>query len=345
MQYSERLGTISNEQFQKALDAFDLGKFIKAVPITQGLFGQNVFVSSTKGEFVLRGCPYYDWQFKTEQYFVNALHEKTNISVPFPYLLNESTDIFGWEYIIMPRLDGINLLEDLSDNGKQGFLRHKDRLEIAVAQGEALKEAQKLTNPYCGTYDYNTQSIKPYSSSWIELFKNQIISYLEKSSKYNSYTPQSDIEWAISIMNKASEYIEEFIPTFFMQDYKPGNMVVEKNGIWKVTGLFDFMESSFGHPEADISRLTAFYIEWGRYDLAYTFINSYLSNSSYNSNFSRQENTEAFFKRFPLFMLHDRLIIWNYCQRTNTVLWKKDLTFREWITPCLSIDKLLKTVN
>jgi hypothetical protein len=39
MKYSERLGEITTEQFQKALDNFNLGEFMKAEPISQGLFG------------------------------------------------------------------------------------------------------------------------------------------------------------------------------------------------------------------------------------------------------------------------------------------------------------------
>lgn len=62
--YSQRLGMISETQFQAAL-----GRFIQAEPIPFGNFGQNVFVSSTTGEYVLRGQPHFWWQFPTEQFF------------------------------------------------------------------------------------------------------------------------------------------------------------------------------------------------------------------------------------------------------------------------------------
>ena len=52
-EYSKRLGVIEPAQFQAALDRFDLGTFIAAAPIPFGLFGQNVFVTSTRGEWVL----------------------------------------------------------------------------------------------------------------------------------------------------------------------------------------------------------------------------------------------------------------------------------------------------
>ena len=53
--YSERLGAIGDEQFHAVADRLQIGRFVKAAPTTSGLFGQNVFVTTTEGEFVLRG--------------------------------------------------------------------------------------------------------------------------------------------------------------------------------------------------------------------------------------------------------------------------------------------------
>ena len=92
-EYSKRLGNISDEQLQRALDYFGLGKFLHAEPIPFGLFGQNLFITSTAGDFVLRGVPHYDWQFLTEKFFIEQLHERTQVPVPYPYLLSPSTEI------------------------------------------------------------------------------------------------------------------------------------------------------------------------------------------------------------------------------------------------------------
>lgn len=51
--YSQRLGMLSTQQLQTALDRFQLGNF-----------GQNVFLTSTQGAFVLRGNPLDASQFK-----------------------------------------------------------------------------------------------------------------------------------------------------------------------------------------------------------------------------------------------------------------------------------------
>lgn len=96
VEYSKKLGTITNEQFQKALDKFNLGKFIKAEPISSGNFGQNIFLTTTSGEYVFRGKPHYPWQFPSEQFMAKLLHDKTKTPIPYPYLVDEQTDIFGW---------------------------------------------------------------------------------------------------------------------------------------------------------------------------------------------------------------------------------------------------------
>ncbi len=328
--FSERLGLITEEQFQKALNLFDLGKFIKAEPITQGLFGQNVYVSSDKGSFVLRGKPHYAWQFKNEKLMVDLLSQNTTVPVPYPYLLSKDIEIFGWEFVLMPRMRGKNLSDSLAED----YLTDNHRTQIAVAQGKLLKEAQKLTNTFCGTYDLTTNAVRPYENEWFEFYTKQIMDLLQKSTGYNNNTTDLDLKWVSEVIAESESFMETFTPTFYMQDFKPGNMVVDlEKGAYKVSGLFDFMEASFGHPEADLSRMFAVYIECDRYDLAYEFISAYLSHDV---------NINRFIKRFPLFMLHDRAIIWEYRQRKRrgwkNVFWNDNYTFREWVSNYINID-------
>jgi len=176
-----------------------------------------------------------------------------------------------------------------------------------------------------------TNSIKVYTPDWFTEFSRQILERLEKSTQYNDKTPLANIEWAKGLIDQAKESLEDFSPCFYMQDYKPGNMVVDKiDNKWQVTGLFDLMEASFGHPESDISRMFAVYVEKGRNDLAYAFVNSYLQG---------EVNIERFVQRFPLFMLHNRSIIWEWVQRTDRVWWDKKWTFKDWMSGFIKVNK------
>ena len=152
--YSRRLGAISPEQFQAALARFSLGEFVGATPIDGGLFGQNVFVTSTQGEYVLRGSPHYPWQFPKEQFGAALLHAHTQVPVAHPYLLDPTTDIFGWPYLLIPRLYGTHPLA--------AHLSLPEKLAIAQALGQNLAGLQALTWPFAGDYDLASQTIQPF---------------------------------------------------------------------------------------------------------------------------------------------------------------------------------------
>jgi hypothetical protein len=68
--YSQRLGSLSEQQFQAAFDRFQLGPLIQAEAVGLGNFGQNVFLTSTQGAFVLRGAPLDPMQFPCERWFM-----------------------------------------------------------------------------------------------------------------------------------------------------------------------------------------------------------------------------------------------------------------------------------
>ncbi len=101
--WSSRLGEIPEQRFQSALDRFGLGRLLSAMPVTRGMFGQNVFLTTTTGEFVFRGCPHDDRQFLTERWAARAITEQI-WPAPWPYMISDDTDLFGWRWAIMPRL-------------------------------------------------------------------------------------------------------------------------------------------------------------------------------------------------------------------------------------------------
>jgi hygromycin-B 7''-O-kinase len=160
--YSQRLGALTPQQFQAALTRFGLGTFVDATLVAHGLFGQNVFVQSTQGEYVLRGVPHYPWQFPKERFGATLLHERTQVPVAYPYLFDTSTDIFGWPYLLMPRLHGSSPAEPRWTDA--------ERLDIAQALGQNLFHMHQLTWPFAGAYDLSSDTIQPFGdgfAAWI----------------------------------------------------------------------------------------------------------------------------------------------------------------------------------
>jgi aminoglycoside phosphotransferase (APT) family kinase protein len=155
--YSERLGAISDLQFAAVAARLNLGRFVSAAPTTSGLFGQNVFLTTTAGEFVLRGAPHWvkgidereyrredRWQFTKEKFFADQLHAHTKAPVPWPMRYDETSDIFGWPYLVMPRMPG----RCFNEREIVKTLAPDDRRGVAVALGENLAEMQRLTSPF-----------------------------------------------------------------------------------------------------------------------------------------------------------------------------------------------------
>jgi hygromycin-B 7''-O-kinase len=340
--YSQRLGMISDEQFQAALNRFHLGRFVQAEPVPFGLFGQNIFLSSDTGSFVLRGAPHFPWQFLTERFYVQQLHERTQVPVPWPYLLDSTGDIFGWSYVITPRMQGLQL----EDPQVRKQLSKDDRQALARAFGENLALMQELRWPFSGRYNAQIDTVQPFefrnelvwpfpveSDARIAQLSPTTISYAERvialirhllaiCQQYNDRTTNADITWVEGLLTDGHKALQEdFQPCFVMEDYKHGNMLVaRKSGIWSVSGLFDLMEGHFGDGEADLSRIAAIYID-DDLQLAQEFISAYVS---------QRPPRPGFAERFPLYMLLDRLIIWSFCQRNGLLSWNEQWTFREW---------------
>jgi hygromycin-B 7''-O-kinase len=347
--YSQRLGMISAMQFQAALDRFHLGRFIRAEAIPFGNFGQNVFVSSTTGEYVLRGNPHFWWQFPTEQFFTRQLHERTHVPVPWPYLIDPTTDIFGWSFVFMPRMPGLQLANP--EIKKQ--LGLADKCLIAQALGENLAQMQNVTWPIAGRYNAASGTIEPFERAqerawpfppesddrmastqstnitYSESVKVRLRYHLIRAQACNGATTTSeDIFWVEERIDEAQDALDEpFEPCVLMEDYKEGNLVVtQHDGRWQVSGVFDLMEAHFGDGEADLSRPIAEYLNENP-QLAAMFFAGYRNHKSLRPHFA---------KRFPIYMLLDRVILWEFFQRHGWCWWPEQWTFRDWASQYIS---------
>lgn len=356
--YSERLGVISDEQFQMALDHFNLGRFIQAQSIPFGNFGQNVFVSSTQGEYVLRGNPHFWWQFPTEQFFTRQLCERSSVPVPWPYLIDSTSDIFGWNFVIMPRMSGLQL----EDSESQKRLGDRERRSIARALGENLASMQQVTWPIVGRYNAATDTVEPFELahelahpfsiesniqqvgiaptllSYSERVQAVLRQLLARSQARNPLTTTpGDIFWVKERIAQAQDALNEpFEPCLLMEDYKEGNLVVTQHGReWRVSGVFDLMGAHFGDGEADLSRPIAEYLNKDP-QLAYELFDAYRKKKPLRPGFA---------KRFPIYMLLDRAILWEFFQWHNMRWWDERWTFRNWASQYISPAIILDTVD
>jgi len=328
IEYSKRLGKLTSDQFQAALTKFGLGDFVKADSVSSGLFGQNVIITSTEGKFVLRGKPHYEWQFPKEKYGAELLHTFTKAPVPYPYLHDTSTDIFGWSYLIMPYMSGISPAnEEISIN---------ERIDISYALGKNLAELHECKWAFPGQYDQLTNTIKPFDSGYKEWLIMNMEQMLTKIND-NSGICKNEALWVREYVNKNVSVLQgSFQPCFVMNDYSPGNVVVKKvNGEWIISGLFDLMEYYFGDGLADLVRLTAMYLDNYKNkapDLIRVFVEGY---------FSKVAKEENIIEKFKLFMLMDRLLVWEYGIRPDVTWFNKNDSFSDYVKRYINISEVL----
>ncbi|OGO52552.1 MAG: hypothetical protein A2148_08655 [Chloroflexi bacterium RBG_16_68_14] len=323
-EYSQRLGTLSGAQLQAALDRFDLGELLGAEPAQIGLFGQNVFLTTTRGGYVLRGAPRPDWQFLKERFFTKALHERTDVPVPWPYLVDPSEDIFGWSYVVMPKMLGLQI----GDPTVRSTLTAADRRRLAWAMGENLARMHKLTWPHYGEYDAETGAIRPIEGIFRDWVIARVRQWLDRCRAASEATTEADVAWVEEQIAKAHAALAvPTQPTLVHQDYKENNAAAERTAEgWRVTGVFDVGGAYFGDGEEDLARSVATYAREDA-ELARGFLAGYQANRALRPGFA---------ERFPLYMVADRLVIWQYGQR-NKVWFDSNVLFREWASAFTSL--------
>jgi aminoglycoside phosphotransferase (APT) family kinase protein len=305
---------------------------VRAEAVAGGLFGQNVFITSTQGEWVLRGAPHAAGQLPGEQFFARLLHERAQVPVPWPYLVDLRDDIFGWSYAIMPRLPGISL----SDREAAERLSPADRIAVARAMAANLAKAHDLTWEHPGEYDLAMDTVRPIAEPWADWLTGEVHGWLDRA-RHSDRTTDADVAWVDGLLATAHDALAvPFRAGIVLRDYGEHNVVVSRSGDgWRVSGMFDLMEASFGDSEMDLSRLIAHYLDRDA-DLAREYLRRYLELRSPRPEFR---------ERFPVYMLRDRLIVWEYGSRPDTpAWWDPKLTLREWAERYTSaLDRLLGT--
>ena len=239
----------------------------------------------------------------------------------------------------MPKMRGLQL----SEFHAKRSLAQDDRRAIALGLARGLAAMHELTWPIVGRYVPETGAVEPFvlaqeikfplhtpkrppagarALTDAERVVGLIRALVERTRKYNTHTTQEDARWTESIIADAHDALElTFEPCIVMQDYHEDNVVVEPaNDEWRVSGVFDLGGAYFGDGEADICRLLATYLR-EEVSLAKEFLQEFLKASPPRPGFE---------KRFPTYMLLDRLIIWEFVQRTEPEAAARMGSLREW---------------
>lgn len=326
--YSWRLASIAAEQFQTALDRFGLGVLVSAEPIPFGLFGQNVRLTTSAGEFVLRGAAHFDWQFPKERLVASVLNSQTAVAVPWPYLLDLDESIFGWRhgYVLMPYLAGLQL----ADPDVRASLSFDEQRAIASALGRNLPVMQQATSPFAGRYDHQRGVFRRFPQPFPTWIVAQIRRSVERCVSRGDIEV-SDSDWIESRLAEAWDELNvPFTPVLVHHDYKEANVTVRADdGVWKVSGVFDLSEAFFGDGEMDLVRQLAAYVDRGEDGLARSFLDGFRQGTPLRPGALR---------RLGVYLIHDRLSLWDYFHQPENICqwWYGHTEVRQWLEQYLA---------
>lgn len=315
---SNKLGYIKDEQLELMLAKFNLGKLISSKKTDNGAMGQTMFITSTEGKFVFKGNPLYKGQLVEEQFFIENLEERTDVSVPTPYVIDNSEDIFGWNYSIMPLLKG----DHINSVHLKTFLKFEDKIKIAESIARTLSSFHKWKVNDFGELNTETLEITPFNNSYTQWLFKRIMFWVEDAKKYSVIT-DSDIDWVKSLLDESEKEFNNFSsPTFVMGDFKPGNFLAHlgENG-WEISGVFDFTNSYFADPISDLIKMVTYYIDNNEREIAKHLMDMYCS---------QLEERNAIKKRLKVHMLHQRVLDWGSAKATKMVTWDDELSFSKW---------------
>jgi aminoglycoside phosphotransferase (APT) family kinase protein len=335
IEYSQRLGRITDAQFEAATERLGAGKFVRAAPATSGLFGQNVFLTTSEGEFVFRGAPHWVdlsqsgpwmyephdlWQFSKEASFADLLHKHTDVPVPWPQLLDKESDIFGWPYIIMPKMPGTCF----DDRQLPKAFSPNQRRSTARALGTMLVRLQRLEWPFAGDFDASLQ-LAPYPGGHTAHVIRETAKYIE-STRINGAVEPDDETWIARLAERALAAASSRRANVYVHgDFKPGNLTLTaQEDDAAVTGVFDLHESRLGDGASDLCRQACGYLDFDP-DMTVPFLESYRSQVASDPTIR---------ERMPLYIVNDRVKFWNFFTRPpEPASWLKGKTFRSWAGP------------
>jgi hygromycin-B 7''-O-kinase len=310
--YSERLGLIEPDQLQAAADAFGLGRVIGAEPAPSGLFGQNLFLSTTEGEFVLRGNPHGHVQLTKERRVAEFINDRSSLPVPWPYEVCDSDELFGWTYAVMPRLPGTDgqTLRNESDED--------ERVALARGMGEALARLQEATADFFGPYDAQIDDFIEMNDfgDWA---LHRLDHWRAACRAVNALSTEAELYIEDLIDSCAPALDAPFQPVLVHHDFKPGNLNFDDR--YEPTGVFDLMEAYIADGEEDVVRML-----WSvKPHEAQAFVDAYAATMPFRAGAS---------DRLALYALCDWLVIWEYGRRVGN--WFEDTTFVESVKPIVA---------
>jgi hygromycin-B 7''-O-kinase len=311
---TDRLGSLSASRLQDGLDRFGLGRLLWAEAATTGNFGQNAFLDTDQGRYVLRGNPLFPGQFAKESFFATVFHDHCSVPAPWPYHYEPSIELFGWPFVIMGRMEG----RQVADQELYASLTLSERGELAQSLGATATMISAVPGEITGHWDAESDAIVPLEAGWGGWVRVTVLEILDRALAVTA----EDRAWVVGLLDDATDALADpFAPVLLHGDYSRQNVTAAPvGGRWTITGVYDLASAHYGHPDEDLIRQFASYLDHDP-DFALPFLEAGLSG---RQDFDRD--------RFRALVVLERIMIWEWAKRAGTGWWPQDIPFRPWLS-------------
>lgn len=319
------LGAISAERFQGAADRHGLGRVL-ATEVLGGAHGNNVGLRTDRGDWVLRGAvgAVEVVTFFRERFFARALHGRVRLTAPWPYLVDESVDPFGWPYALMPRLPG----RTVNPADRAGWLSAGGTL------GRAAAELHTVTFQGIGEWSADRDDIASPGVSpadWFVARAERLVGRIARTSQPLDPASAALVDERIA---GAAETIGSFEPTYVHGDLGISNFVGEPSaGGFDFTGVFDLEGGYSGDPDEDLATPLWWPLYWKNPEASRAFLAGY-------HDARRPRPGQA--ARLRGYVVVSMLTNWEFGRREGFNWYGGAETFADWALPLLQqVDSII----
>ncbi|HEY9291951.1 MAG TPA: phosphotransferase [Microlunatus sp.] len=310
---TSRLGPLTASQLDAALERFGLGSLITAEPASTGNFGQNVFLTTTSGDYVLRGHPLVPGQFAKERYFAEVFHDQCEVPAPWPYLYEPDCGIFGWPYAILGMVSGLQV----ADEEIYGRLTDTERRQLAASLGETAARISAVRRPGCGRWDADSESVQPFQPNW----STWVVDAIREEADRSLGISASERSWLAGKLDRAARCLPEPAEGCLLHgDFSYFNATADRvDGVLRAAGVYDLSWATFGHQDAQLPRQYAVFLDQDP-ALATIFLRAALAG---------RDDLDPL--RMELMMISERISIWAWAKQSGRGWWSPDLGFADWL--------------
>lgn len=217
--------------------------------------GTNIVFSYGENKVIKIFPPFHQSQFESERLVLKHLDGNLSIKTPKP---EHEGEIFGWPYLIMSKLKGINL-ETLWT-----AMPYNNKAIILGELGRLIREVHAIP----------TNGLEAIDCHWPRFIEKQISNCFEHHQATG--LPEALLQQLPVYIDSIKEVLLQIKkPVILTGEYTPMNFLVQQiDEVWHVCGLIDFGDAMLGLPEYDLLGPGAFLIQ-GDKQLLRDFLISY----------------------------------------------------------------------